>query len=149
MAEPAVFEHAASAAADADARDQRQDDVLGRHARLERAFHAHLIGFRLVLQQALRRQHVLHFAGADAERQRAESAVRGRVAIAANHGHAGLRQALLGTDDVHDALLVAVQADSSGCRTRVQFGFKLRDLRGRDLVDDRQRRAAWSACCGP
>ena len=65
-----------------------------------------------------RGQHMLHFAGADAERQRAESAVRGGVAIAADHGHAGLREALLGPDDVHDALHAGCESRSSGCRNR-------------------------------
>jgi len=35
---------------------------------------------------------------------RAERAVGGGVAVAANDGGAGQREALLGTDDVHDAL---------------------------------------------
>ena len=43
--------------------------------------------------------------GADAERDRAERAVRGGVRVAAGDGHAGLGEALLGSDDVHDALL--------------------------------------------
>ena len=85
-------------------RDQREDDVLGRDAGLQRAIHAHLEGFRLALQQALRGQHVLHFAGADAEGQRAERAVRGGVAVAADHRHAGLREAQFRADHVHDAL---------------------------------------------
>ncbi len=59
---------------------------------LQRAVDADSEGLRRALQQALRGQHVLHFAGADAERQRAERAVRGGVAVAADHGHAGLRQ---------------------------------------------------------
>ena len=88
---------------------------------LQRAVHAHFEGLRRALQQALRGQHVLDFAGADAEGQRAERAVRGRVAVAADHGHARLREAQLGPDDVHDALLVAVHAEAAGCRTRLQF----------------------------
>ena len=96
IAGPRVFKYAAGAAADADARDERQDDVLGGDARAQRAIHAHLKRLRFALQQALRGQHVLDFAGADAERQRAECAVRGGVAIAADHGHAGLRQAQFG-----------------------------------------------------
>ena len=64
---------------------------------------------------------MLHFAGADAERQRAERAVRGRVAIAADHRHARLRESQLRSDHVHDALLLAVKAEAAECRTRVQF----------------------------
>ena len=60
-------------------------------------------GLGLGLQQALRGQHMLHFAGADAKRQRAERAVRGRVAVAADDGHARLRQTQFRADDVDDA----------------------------------------------
>ena len=80
---------------------------------LEAAIHVHLEGFRLALQQALRGQHVLHFAGADAEGQRAERAVGGGVAIAADHGHAGLGESQFGADHVDDALPVAVHAEAA------------------------------------
>ncbi len=42
MADPQYSKTAARASADADPRDQRQDDVLRRYARLQRAIHAHL-----------------------------------------------------------------------------------------------------------
>ena len=45
------------------------------------------------LGQGLRGQHVLDLGGADAERQRAEGAVGGRVAVTAHDGHARLRSA--------------------------------------------------------
>ena len=105
-----VLDDMARAAADADLGDQRQDDVLGRHAGSQPAIDAHLEGLRLRLEQALGRQHVLHLAGADAEGERAERAVRGGVAVAADDGHAGLRQPQLGADDVDDALPVAADA---------------------------------------
>ena len=44
------------------------------------------------LRQALRRQHVLDLRRADAERERAERAVRRRVAVAADDRHSRLRQ---------------------------------------------------------
>jgi hypothetical protein len=47
---------------------------------------------------------VLDLAGADAVRQRAEGAVRGGVAVAADHSHARQRGTLLRADDVDDAL---------------------------------------------
>ncbi len=47
---------------------------------------------------------MLDLGGADAMRQRAERAVGGGVAVAADDGGAGQRKALLGADDVHDAL---------------------------------------------
>ena len=70
-----------------------EDDVFGGYAGLERSIHADFEGFRLALEEALGREHVLDFARADAECQRAECAVRGGVAIAADYRHAGLGEA--------------------------------------------------------
>ena len=56
------------------------------------------------LRQRLGGQHVLDLARADAEGERPERAVRGGVAVAADDGHARQRAALLGPDDVDDAL---------------------------------------------
>ncbi len=47
---------------------------------------------------------MLHFRRADAVGERAEGAVRRRVAVAAHDGGAGQREALLRPDDVNDAL---------------------------------------------
>ena len=63
---------------------------------------AHVLG--LGLDQRLRRQHMLDFRRADAERERAERAMRRGVAVAADDRRAGQREALLRPDDVHDAL---------------------------------------------
>ena len=46
------------------------------------------------LRQRLRREHVLDLARADAERERAERAVRRGVAVAAHDRHARLRETL-------------------------------------------------------
>ena len=67
----------------------------------------------LVLQQALGCQDVLDLAGADAESQRAKRTMGGGVAVAANDGHARLGQAQFRTDDVHHALVVAVQTEKA------------------------------------
>ena len=58
-----------------------------------------------LLGQRLGGEHVLDLAGADAEGQRAEGAVGGGVAVAAHDRHARLGEALLGADDVDDALV--------------------------------------------
>ena len=55
-------------------------------------------------QQGLGRQHMLDFRGADAEGQRAESAMGGGVAVAADDGGARQGPALFRPDDMHDAL---------------------------------------------
>jgi hypothetical protein len=103
-----VFEHVPGAAADADLGDDRQDDVFGGDAfgSLPSTRDSQVLG---ALEQALGGQHVLDFAGADAEGQRAKRAVRGGVAVAADDGHARLGQAQLRADHVHDALPGAVQ----------------------------------------
>ena len=77
---------------------------------------------------------------------RAERAVRGGVAVAADHGHPGLGQAELRADDVHDALLgvthrvqpdtellaVAAKGVDLGARDRIGDGEL--DVDGRDVV---------------
>src|SRR5690606_42124668 len=54
---------------------------------------------RLALDQRLRGQHVLHFGGADAVRQRTESTVGGGVTVAAHDGHAWQGEALLRSEE--------------------------------------------------
>ena len=66
--------------------------------------------FGFDLQERLRGEDVLDLAGADAERQGAERAVRRGVAVAADDRHAGLRVAELGTHDVDDALVEVPQS---------------------------------------
>ncbi len=99
-----IFQHIAGAAGGADLADDGQDDVLAGDAvgQLAVDHRAHVLG--LLLDQRLRRQHVLDFRGADAVGQRAERAMRRGVAVAADDGGAGQREALLGADDVDDAL---------------------------------------------
>ena len=65
----------------------------------------HIFGF--FSQQGLGRHDVLDLGGADAVRQRAESAMRGGVAVAADHRHAGQRGSGFRSDDVDDALAFA------------------------------------------
>ena len=51
---------------------------------------------------------MLDFRRADAVRQRAEGAMGGGVAVAADDGRAGKRKTLFGADDVDDALAAVV-----------------------------------------
>ena len=108
--------------------------------------------FGRLLQQALRRQHVRHLAGADAERQRAERAVGAGVAVAADDRHARLGQPQLRPDDVHDALpLVAqrVQLDAELGAVLLQLPRSASPPRDRASESARRRRAAWSASSDP
>ena len=72
----------------------------------ELAVDAHLVGARRSLEQRLGGQHHLDLGRADAERERPERAVGRGVRVAAHDGHARLRQAQLGADDMDDALVV-------------------------------------------
>ncbi len=96
---------------------------------------AHFRGLRLVLQQALRGEHVLDLGGADAERQRPERAVRGGVAVAANDRHAGLREAELGADHVDDALVDAAHVRQRHAEL-LAVDPQLLDLLARDRIFD-------------
>jgi hypothetical protein len=89
----------------ADAGQERQDDVLGGHAGVQRAVDAHLERLRPALEQRLGGEDVLDLGRADAERQRAEGAMGGGVRVAAHDRHPRLCQPQLRTDDVHDPLV--------------------------------------------
>ena len=129
----------AGPAADADAGDQGQDDVLGADARLEPAGDLDFEGLGLALEQRLRGQDHLDLARPDAERQRPEGAVRGGVGVAADDGHARLRQPELRPDDVDDAArgaALAVERDPELAAVLLDLG----QLLAGQLVDDRDRR---------
>ncbi len=68
-------------------------------------------GLGPALPQGLRRQHMRHLRRPDAEAQRPEGAVGRGVGIAADDREAGQRQALLGGEDVDDALRPVVEAE--------------------------------------
>ena len=99
-----IFDGIARAAGGADLADQMQDHVLGRDARCALAVEgdAHALG--LGLHQRLRRQHMDHLGGADAEGDGAHAAMGAGVAVAAHQQGAGQADALLGPDDMDDAL---------------------------------------------
>ena len=101
-----VLDHVGHAAPGPDGADDGQCDVLGRDARGEVALDGDCHRPGPHLGQRLGGQHVLHLARADAEGERAEGAVGRGVRVAADDRHAGLGDAQLGTDHVHDALPV-------------------------------------------
>ena len=109
MAGPAYSTTWPDRAVDAHLPDGAEDEVLGRDAEAEVAVVADAHRLGLALHEALGGQHVLDLARADAEGQRPEGAVGGRVAVAADDGHPGLGDAELGPDDVDDALAIGAQ----------------------------------------
>ena len=111
----AVLQHVALTAAGADLGDDGQDDVLGAHAGAQRALNVDRHGLEGLERERLGGHDVLHLGSADAHGERPESPMRGRVRVAADHGHAGLGEPQLRADHVHDPLLgvtQGVQADA-------------------------------------
>ena len=99
-----IFNRMAASGAGADLAYRGENDILGGNAGAQHSVQHDAHRLRLDLTQGLSRKHVHDFGGADPERQRAQSAVRARVAVAADNRHARLAQAELGTDHVNDAL---------------------------------------------
>src|SRR6266487_6982049 len=104
MTGPRVLDGVPDGTGGADPGDDGEDDVLGGHAEGTRPLHGDSHHLGLPLPEALRGQHVLDFRRADAEGERAEGAMGGRVGIPAHEDDPRLGQPLLGTDDVHDPL---------------------------------------------
>ena len=123
-------------AAGADPADHGQHQVLGGDPGRQLAVDGHRHGGRPSLRERLGGEHVLDLAGADAEGQGAEGAVGRGVAVAADDGHARLGQALLGPDDVDDAL-VGVAHRIAGDPELGAVGVQHRQLLGRDGVGHR------------
>jgi hypothetical protein len=125
-------------AIDADLSDNPQCQVLGRNRFRQRTAHVNQHRARLNLRQTLRRQHVLNFAGADAEGQRAKGAVGAGMAVAANNRHSRPGQSQLRSDDMDDALFARInieKLDPEGLAIRAQHV----DLLGGDRIEDWQR----------
>ena len=106
-----IFEDVARAPGNSNLADDRQNEIFRCHAARPLAvnFNFHRLGFEL--RQTLGGEHVLNFASADSKRERAECAVRGRVAVAANNCLSRLRDAKLRPDDVNDPLILTVQVE--------------------------------------
>ncbi len=125
------------AARRADYADDVQDQILRSDPGAEFAFDPDFHRFRRAQLQRLRRQHMLDLAGADAEGQRADAAMRGGVAIPTHDRRTGEREALFRPDHMDDALFgrggVDV-VDAEGRRIRLQRG----ELGGALRVLDRQ-----------
>src|SRR3569832_2225866 len=80
---------------------------------------------------------MLHLAGADPERERAEGAVGRGVAVAADEGHAGKGQPELRSDDMDDPLLGAGKVEEGDAKLFAVLREGLHLLEG-DLVFDRK-----------
>src|SRR3546814_728351 len=132
-----IFDDVAGAARGADRAGDVQDDVLGADTGADVALDAHLHRPGRLKQQCLGRQHMLDLAGPDAEGERADPAVAGGVAVAADDRRAGQRKALFRPNDMDDTLFGRDRVDIADAIVR-RVLFQRRKLRRAFGVGDRQ-----------
>ena len=109
----AVFVGVADATVHPELADDVQDDVLGVDAGRKLPVDIDAADLGLADRHGLGGQHVADLACADAEGDGTESSVGRGVGVTAGNGGAGLGDALLGADDVDDALLAGWQIEES------------------------------------
>ena len=95
---------------------------------------------RHALRQRLGGEHVLDLRGPDAERERAERAVRRGVRVTTDDHRTRLSESELRTDHVHDALVPVTHPEQRDAELLGVTTHRLH-LRGRQLVLDRQEPA--------
>ena len=95
----------AEAAVDSEFSDDVENDILRVNAGGEFSIHFDAADLGLVERHGLGREDIADLAGANAKGDCAECTVGGSVGVTAGNRGAGLGDALLGTDDVDDALL--------------------------------------------
>ena len=127
----------AGAAGGADPADDGEHDILGCDAEAEAALDADLHPLGRAQDQGLGSEDMLDLARADPESERAERAMGGGVAVAANQGRSRQGEALLGADDMDDALFGGRRLDI-GHAELGDIGFQGRQLLGAGRVGDRQ-----------
>ncbi|GKT69967.1 lysine-specific demethylase 8 [Colletotrichum tofieldiae] len=115
----AELDNGTRTAGGADLANGVQDNVLGADTggQLSVDLYPHVLA--PLRDQALGGQDVLDLAGADAEGQGTEGAVGRGVTVTAHYGGAGEGEALLGADDVDDALSLIAEAKSLTFSSRV------------------------------
>ena len=133
-----VFDAVAGAAVGGDLADEVEDQVLGGYADGQLAVDPQFQRLGFVLEQCLRGEDVLDFAGADPEGECAQRAVGRGVTVTADDRHARLREAQLRPDDVHNALLGIVEVEQPDAKFATVFAQRV-DLLFGNQVDDRQR----------
>src|SRR5574338_312225 len=125
----------ARSAGGADLPDDGQNNIFGRAAVGQSSHHTNLHGLRTLLQQALGRQDMLHFAGSDPESQGSEGSMGRRMRITAYDGHAGEGKALFRSDDMHDPLPDVMHAEKGDAGFGAIF-FQRLNLLGADRIGD-------------
>mmetsp|Transcript_32816 Transcript_32816/g.72496 ORF Transcript_32816/g.72496 Transcript_32816/m.72496 type:complete len:209 (-) Transcript_32816:194-820(-) len=101
----------AGTACGTDHTNDGKDDVLGGDSGLQLAAHCHTHVLGLLLHKGLGGQHVLHLGGTNTKGQGSESTVGGSVGVTAHNHGAGQGEALLGSNDVNNALALVIHGE--------------------------------------
>src|SRR5262249_56318148 len=94
-------------------RDNCESNILCADADRGRAVDRDAHALRFSLPKCLRHQYVRYLRRSDSERVCAERTVSRCMAVATHNKQPGQGQALLGTDDMHDALARITQTEQS------------------------------------
>ena len=108
-----IFVGVAETAIHPEFADDVQDDILRIHAGTEFSIHIDAADLGLVERHGLSSEDIAHLAGADAKGDRTECSMGRGVRVAAGDRGAGLGDALLGANDVDDALLAGGEVEKS------------------------------------
>ncbi len=111
-----------------------KDYILGVDSGAEIAVDFDAADFEGFEREGLRSQHIAHLRGTDAKGDRAERAVSGGVRITASDRGAWLGDALLGADDMDDALFAGGEVEISDAEVIGIFAQCLHHFRGERVL---------------
>mmetsp|Transcript_22345 Transcript_22345/g.41965 ORF Transcript_22345/g.41965 Transcript_22345/m.41965 type:complete len:201 (-) Transcript_22345:107-709(-) len=95
----------------ANASNDGQHQILRSNARVKVSYDANSHVFRRLLQQSLRGKDMFNLRGANTEGKGAKSPVSGGVAVSAHNCHSRLRETLLRSNNMHNALTSVLHAE--------------------------------------
>ena len=130
------FDGAARAARGADFSDDGKGNILAGEAGGEFAFDLHEHVAVLFREKRLGGENVLDFGRADPERQRRARTVGGRVAVAADDGHAGQRRPFFRPHHMNDALALVHEGKVGGAPAGADVFVKRFHLKACDGIRD-------------
>ena len=145
-----IFVGVTDAAFCAEHADDVEGEVLGVDAGTKFSVHLDLANLERFHGHGLGGENVAHLSGADAEGDRAEGSVSRGVRVTTSDGGTRLGDALLGSDNVDDALfarleveisdaeVIAVRADGIDHLSRKRVGWLVLIFRRNDVVDGRE-----------
>src|SRR3984957_7776478 len=106
-----IFDHMPCRASRTDTADNGENDIFGAHTGAEPPIDGDAHRLWHALPKRLGRQDVVGFGHSKAKGEGADRAMRRSMAVCADDDHSGLADALFGTNDVHDAVPLVLQAE--------------------------------------